>query len=196
MVQRMAADAGVPVEKLLNDRGTLSAREPERYVCGQVGLPTVRDILRELEKPGRDPRPEFHTASFREGVETLNDLEPGMILEGTVTNVTHSGTFVDIGVHQDGLVHISALADRFVKDPREVVKTGDIVRVKVMEVDSDRKRIGLSMRLGDASGPAPRAPRTKGETPRGQDRPGNSGTGPAPAEGTMGALLKQALEKR
>jgi uncharacterized protein len=109
----------------------------------------VRDILKELEKPGRDPRPEFKTASFREGVEDLKDLEPGMILEGVVTNVTNFGAFVDIGVHQDGLVHISALADKFVKDPREVVKAGDVVKVKVLEVDVKRRRVALTMRLSD-----------------------------------------------
>ena len=113
------------------------------------GLPTVIDILEELEKPGRDPRPEFKTATFQEGVETLEDLETGMVLEGTVTNVTDFGAFVDIGVHQDGLVHISALADKFVKHPRDVVKTGDLVKVKVMAVDLARKRISLTMRLGD-----------------------------------------------
>jgi uncharacterized protein len=115
----------------------------------RFGAPTVRDIITELHKPGRDPRPEFRTATFRDGVETLNDLIPGLLLEGVVTNVTNFGAFVDIGVHQDGLVHISALADHFVKDPRDVVKAGDIVKVKVLEVDLQRKRVALSMRLAD-----------------------------------------------
>jgi len=128
----------------------------------------VKDILRELEKPGRDPRPEFKTATFKEGVETLKDLSPGMSLEGVVTNVTNFGAFVDIGVHQDGLVHISALADRFVKDPHAVVKAGDVVKVKVLEVDLQRRRIALSMRLSDE--PAQPGPKPDGPKPR-QDRP-------------------------
>ena len=123
--------------------------KPQSFVDDTFGLPTVTDILRELEKPGRDPRPAFKTATFQEGVETLNDLKSGMILEGVVTNVAAFGAFVDIGVHQDGLVHISALANTFVKDPRDVVKPGDIVKVKVLEVDKDRKRIALSMRMDD-----------------------------------------------
>src|SRR5690606_13645836 len=118
----------------------------------KFGLPTITDILKELDKPGRDPRPEFKTAQFQDGVETLNDLVPGMILEGTVTNVTNFGAFIDIGVHQDGLVHISALSNTFIKDPREVVKAGDIVKAKVMEVDVPRKRIALSLRLDDTPG--------------------------------------------
>jgi uncharacterized protein len=118
-------------------------------VTDSTGLLTLQDIIQELKKPGRDPRPEFVTASFKEGVETIKDLTLSMILQGTVTNVTDFGAFVDIGVHQDGLVHISSLSDQFVKDPREVVKTGDIVKVKVMSVDIARKRIGLSMRLSD-----------------------------------------------
>ena len=119
----------------------------------------MRDIIRELDKPGRDPRPEFKTASFKEGVEKLTDLQPGMILEGVVTNVTNFGAFVDIGVHQDGLVHISVLSEKFVKDPREVVKAGDVVKVKVLEVDLPRKRISLTMRLtDDATAKPPRDP--------------------------------------
>jgi uncharacterized protein len=120
-----------------------------KYVDEKFGLPTVQDILKELEKPGRDPRPEFKAATFREGVEKLSDLEPGMMLEGVVTNVANFGAFVDIGVHQDGLVHVSALADKFVKDPHEVVKAGDIVKVKVLEVDLQRQRVALTMRMSD-----------------------------------------------
>jgi uncharacterized protein len=124
----------------------LKSLKPGDYSNEQFGLPTVIDIISELEKPGRDPRPEFKTAEFTDGIESLSDLKPGMKLEGVVTNVTNFGAFVDIGVHQDGLVHISHLADRFVKDPAEVVKAGDVVKVRVMEVDAQRKRIALSMK--------------------------------------------------
>ena len=117
----------------------------------KFGVPTVTDIIKELEKPGRDPRPEFKTAQFADGVETMNDLQPGMILEGAVTNVTNFGAFVDIGVHQDGLVHISSLSNKFVEDPHTVVKAGDIVKVKVLEVDLQRKRIALTMRLDETA---------------------------------------------
>ncbi len=137
------------VSSLIGDSSFLRSLKPVDFTSETVGLPTVTDIIAELDKPGRDPRPEFHMATFQEGVEKISDLRPDMVLEGTVTNVTNFGAFIDIGVHQDGLVHISALSDRFVKDPREVVKAGDIVRVKVMEVDEPRKRIGLSMRLTD-----------------------------------------------
>ena len=123
-------------------------------------MPTVKDILAELEKPGRDPRPEFKTATFMEGVEKLSDLKPGMMLEGVVTNVAAFGAFVDIGVHQDGLVHISALADTFVKDPRSIVKPGDVVKVKVLEVDPQRKRIALTMRMSDPVEKKPAGPRS------------------------------------
>ncbi len=199
VVERIVADTGFPVSKLLADRGVLGKLNPAKYTDERFGLPTVVDIFKELEKPGRDPRPEFKTASFQEGVETIKDLELGMVLEGTVTNVAAFGAFVDIGVHQDGLVHISALAEKFVKDPREVVKAGDIVRVKVMAVDVPRNRIGLSMRLGDEPGqddsanrprqgkPLPRASSAGSNKPGGQ-RPSASGPG------TMGALLQQALK--
>ena len=126
--------------------------KPQAFVDDTFGLPTVTDILRELEKPGRDPRPAFKAAVFKEGVETLKDLKPGMILEGAVTNVAAFGAFVDIGVHQDGLVHISAMSKTFIKDPREVVKPGDIVKVKVLEVEVARKRIALTLRLDDEVG--------------------------------------------
>jgi len=121
----------------------------EQYTDDRFGLPTVQDILKELEKPGRDPRPEFKAATFRDGIEELKDLLPGMLLEGTVTNVTNFGAFVDIGVHQDGLVHVSALSNKFIKDPHELVKAGQVVKVKVLEVDIPRKRIALTMRLTD-----------------------------------------------
>lgn len=137
------------VSDIIGDARFLQGLRAKDYTDEQFGLPTVTDILHELEKPGRDPRPEFKAAAFLEGVENISDLHPGMVLEGQVSNVTNFGAFVDIGVHQDGLVHISAMAKRFIKDPREVVKAGDIVKVKVMSVDAKRKRIGLSMRLDD-----------------------------------------------
>ncbi|MBS3667184.1 Tex family protein [Vreelandella boliviensis] len=149
LVERIAKQSGREVRGLIGDSAALKALKPADFADERFGVPTVNDILKELDKPGRDPRPEFKAAEFREGVETLNDLKLGMVLEGTVTNVTHFGAFVDIGVHQDGLVHISALSDRFIEDPRSVVKAGDIVTVKVMSVDIPRKRVGLSMRLDD-----------------------------------------------
>ena len=149
VVERILADIGKRAKDLIGDARLVRALQPERYTDERFGLPTVQDILKELEKPGRDPRPEFRTASFREGVEDVKDLEAGMTLEGVVTNVTNFGAFVDIGVHQDGLVHISALSNGFVKDPHAVVKAGDVVKVKVLEVDLPRKRIALTMRLAD-----------------------------------------------
>ncbi|MDR2787631.1 MAG: RNA-binding transcriptional accessory protein [Candidatus Accumulibacter sp.] len=154
LVERILADIEKGVKDVIGDTRLVRSLQASRYIDEKFGLPTVLDILGELEKPGRDPRPEFKTAVFREGVEDMKDLRPGMILEGTVTNVANFGAFVDIGVHQDGLVHISALADRFVKDPREIVKAGDVVRVKVLEIDLPRSRIALSMRLSDEALPA------------------------------------------
>ena len=150
VVQRILAATQRDIKSLIGDSVFLKTLAARDFTNEQFGLPTVTDILRELEKPGRDPRPEFKTATFQEGVEKLKDLLPGMVLEGIVTNVTNFGAFVDIGVHQDGLVHISALADKYVKDPHSVVKAGDIVKVKVVEVDEKRKRIALTMRLQDA----------------------------------------------
>ncbi|MBS8241891.1 RNA-binding transcriptional accessory protein [Marinobacter lipolyticus] len=152
VVEAIAAKNNRKVEGVIGDASFLRSLNPQDYVTEQFGLPTIKDIISELEKPGRDPRPEFRFASFEEGVETLGDLKPGMVLEGSVTNVTNFGAFVDIGVHQDGLVHISALSNTFVKDPREVVKAGGIVKVKVMDVDIPRKRIALSMRMDDQPG--------------------------------------------
>ena len=149
VVERIVRDCGREVKQLIGDTGFLRSVRPEQYTDERFGVPTVRDILRELEKPGRDPRPEFRAARFAEGVEELKDLQAGMVLEGVVSNVAAFGAFVDIGVHQDGLVHISALSDRYVKDPREVVKAGDVVKVKVLEVDVPRKRIALTCRLDD-----------------------------------------------
>jgi len=155
VVERIVARTGVPVKELLGKEAVLRGLTPDAFADAQFGVPTVKDILAELEKPGRDPRPAFKTAAFKEGVQAIGDLEPGMVLEGVVTNVANFGAFVDIGVHQDGLVHVSQLADRFVKDPREVVKAGDIVRVKVVEVDLKRKRIALSMKSQERAAAAP-----------------------------------------
>jgi protein Tex len=149
VVERILADINKGVKEVIGDSRSVRALKPEKYTDERFGLPTVQDILKELEKPGRDPRPDFKAASFREGIEDLKDLEPGMQLEGVITNVTNFGAFVDIGVHQDGLVHISALSNTFVKDPHTVVKAGDVVKVKVLEVDIPRKRIALTMRMSD-----------------------------------------------
>lgn len=154
VVRRILDRVGADLPSLIGNKGVLSRVRPEEFVDDTFGLPTVTDILAELDKPGRDPRPAFTTATFKEGVEKLADLEQGMILEGVVTNVAAFGAFVDVGVHQDGLVHVSALSTKFVEDPREVVKPGDIVKVKVQDVDIPRKRISLTMRLDDAA-PAP-----------------------------------------
>ncbi|WP_405422140.1 Tex family protein [Streptomyces erythrochromogenes] len=172
VVRAMGKTAGGEVAALIGNTSILRSLRPEQFVTEAFGLPTVTDILRELEKPGRDPRPAFKTATFKEGVEKIGDLAPGMILEGVVTNVAAFGAFIDIGVHQDGLAHVSALSKNFVKDPRDVVKPGDIVRVKVMEVDIPRKRISLTLRLEDEAG-AERgagAPRQREER-RGGGRP-------------------------
>lgn len=147
LVNQIAANSDQALESLVGNSAAVKQLNAHDFVTEQFGLPTIRDILSELEKPGRDPRPEFVTASFKEGVNTIQDLEEGMILEGVITNVANFGAFVDIGVHQDGLVHISQLANKFVKDPHEVVRTGDVVKVRVEEVDVRRKRIGLTMRL-------------------------------------------------
>lgn len=135
---------------LMGDVAALKSLDPSQFADERFGLPTVHDILLELEKPGRDPRPHFKTATFAEGIHDIKDLKPGMMLESTVTNVANFGAFVDIGVHQDGLVHVSQLADRFVKDPSALVKAGDVVKVRVVEVDLKRKRIALSMRKDEA----------------------------------------------
>ncbi len=155
VVRRIIDTAGGDISTLIGNTAVLRALQPADFVDGTVGLPTVTDILAELEKPGRDPRPAFSTATFAEGVDKISDLEPGMVLEGVVTNVAAFGAFVDVGVHQDGLVHVSAMAKTFVKDPRDVVKPGDVVRVKVLDVDVPRKRIGLTLRLDDSAAAKP-----------------------------------------
>ncbi|MFZ2872511.1 Tex family protein, partial [Zavarzinia sp.] len=167
VAKRIVAACGRDLRSLMGDAKLLKSLDPADFVDDRFGLPTVKDILSELEKPGRDPRPGFKTASFAEGVEEISDLKPGMILEGTVTNVANFGAFVDIGVHQDGLVHVSQLADRFIKDPAEVVKAGDVVKVKVLEVDAKRKRISLTMRKGEAP---PRDARPQPQPARGDQR--------------------------
>jgi len=198
LVERIAADTGRDLRSLIGDASFLKRLDPKKFTDETFGLVTVSDILSELEKPGRDPRPEFKTAEFQDGVETLQDLQLGMILEGVVTNVTNFGAFVDIGVHQDGLVHISALSEKFVKDPREAVKAGDVVKVKVMEVDIPRNRIALSMRMGDTPGEKIDGPRGGGDKrgggkPRPQSQPTQQ---PAPSNNAMASLFANAKQLR
>ena len=185
LVERILKKTGKDLGSVIGDARFLRGLNAEDFTDERFGVPTVEDILKELEKPGRDPRPEFKTATFQEGVEELKDLQTGMVLEGVVTNVTAFGAFVDIGVHQDGLVHISQLSTSFVKDPHTVVKAGDIVKVKVLEVDIPRKRIGLTMRLTDA---APRTERGqgRGEGLRGDDRHRDDRRGPPPGKAGAG----------
>ncbi len=203
LVQRILERTGKAVRELIGRPELLRGLNPQEFIDDRFGLPTVRDILAELEKPGRDPRPEFKTARFEEGVEELQHLRPGMVLEGVVTNVANFGAFVDIGVHQDGLVHISALADRFVKDPREVVRTGDLVKVKVLEVDLARKRIALSMRLDDqpsAQAKPATPPPSPAPTPKRQQQAASSNnrrtqTPSVPPSGALAEALAQALKR-
>ncbi|MGW2263951.1 Tex family protein [Streptomyces koyangensis] len=197
VVRRMAKAAG-GVDVLIGSAATLRSLNAQEFVDEKFGLPTVTDILRELEKPGRDPRPAFRTATFREGVEKLSDLEAGMVLEGVVTNVAAFGAFVDVGVHQDGLVHVSAMSRNFVKDPREVVKPGDIVKVKVMEVDAARKRISLTLRLDDEPGAAGggRERRGGGEGRSGGGRPAQGQGGGRQGERRGGARAPQQRQGR
>ena len=209
IARKIVASCGRDLRELMGNEGALKSLRAEDFVADNFGLPTVRDIFAELEKPGRDPRPSFKTASFTDGVEEMSDLKPGMVLEGTVTNVAAFGAFVDIGVHQDGLVHISQLADRFVKDPHEVVKTGDVVKVTVSEVDIPRKRIALSMRKDggasarddqNARGPA----KNQDRRPQGGKRPMQAGPKPNAASGgkpeagnsALGAALLDAMRNK
>lgn len=197
VVEKIADKHSREVKGLIGDSSFLRGLKAADYTDEKFGVPTVTDIIKELDKPGRDPRPEFKTANFQDGVNEITDLVPGMILEGTVTNVTNFGAFVDIGVHQDGLVHISALSHTFVKDPREAVKAGDIVKAKVMEVDVPRKRIALSLRLDDTPGEKVEG-KKGGERPQSQNQQRNAQrNNPAPAAvGSMGALLQQAMKKK
>ncbi|MDT5315875.1 MAG: protein Tex [Mycobacterium sp.] len=201
VVRRILDRSGVTLAELIGDERSLRALRPAEFADDRFGIPTVTDILAELEKPGRDPRPAFSTATFAAGVEKVADLKVGMVLEGVVTNVAAFGAFVDVGVHQDGLVHVSAMSDRYVSDPHEVVKSGQVVKVKVLEVDVDRQRIGLTLRLNDtpqqrggqggqARGPAPK---NRGERPNPHRQQKNSGRrDSAPAAGSMAQALRDA----
>ena len=190
VVARILVRSGRGLHDILGNAAFLQTLDPAHFTDDRFGLPTVRYILAELEKPGRDPRPEFKTAVFKEGVEKMTDLQPGMVLEGVVTNVANFGAFVDIGVHQDGLVHISALADRFIKDPREVVKAGQVVKVKVLEIDLKRQRVALTLRLNDPL-PDSRDQPAKAEPPTGRrERGSRPPAPPAPVESRPGALAE------
>jgi len=172
VVERIIVQTGRPIDQIMGHGQWLKTLRPEQFAADPFGPVTVRDILAELEKPGRDPRPDFKVARFNEGVESIADLRPGMVLEGTVSNVAQFGAFVDLGVHQDGLIHVSQLANRFVQDARQVVKTGQIVKVKVLEVDLARGRIGLTLKL-DVQ-PAPRSAENRHQA-AGRDRQGPGG---------------------
>ena len=200
VVRRILSATKSDIRALIGNAEILRQVKPQSFVDDTFGLPTVTDILRELEKPGRDPRPAFKAAVFMDGVEKVSDLKPGMVLEGAVTNVAAFGAFVDVGVHQDGLVHISAMSRTFIKDPRDVVKPGDIVRVKVLDVDVPRKRIALTLRLDDEIGPA--SDRATRSAPRQQDRPlsksqQRAAAQPAPSGGgALAEALKRAAERQ
>ncbi|MCV3765516.1 Tex family protein [Rhizobium sp. TRM95796] len=195
VARRIVAACGRDLRSIMGDSATLKKLDPRQFIDDKFGLPTVKDIIAELEKPGRDPRPEFKTATFADGIEEISDLRPGMMLEGTVTNVAAFGAFVDIGVHQDGLVHVSELADRFIKDPHEVVKAGDIVKVRVVEVDAKRKRIALSMKK-EASGPRePREDRNRGGSAGANYRQA-APKQPQPSQGAFGAALMEAMKRK
>ena len=190
VVRRILAATGSTASQLVGDAATLDALQPAQFTDDRFGLPTVTDILRELGKPGRDPRPAFATATFAEGIETLEDLQPGMVLEGVVTNVAAFGAFVDVGVHQDGLVHVSAMSRSFVSDPRSVVKPGDVVRVKVLSVDVPRRRISLTLRLDDDEAPRPAGRRARTEDRSVQNKnPGRTDSG---SSGALADALRRA----
>jgi uncharacterized protein len=212
LVERIAQQQQRPIDSLIGDKALLKRLNPADYTDEQFGLPTVSDILQELEKPGRDPRPSFKAVEFKAGVTDMSHLKPGMTLSGVITNVTHFGAFVDVGVHQDGLVHISALSDSFIKDPRDVVKVGDIVKVKVMNLDIERRRIGLTMRLTDApddqaeskkKNPSQTANKTSNlskAAQKGKNQPNNKnrksqGKASEPSGGIMAMALAEALKK-
>jgi uncharacterized protein len=191
VVRRILAATKSDIKALIGNTEIVRQLKPQTFVDETFGLPTVTDILRELEKPGRDPRPAFKTAVFKEGVEEIKHLKPGMVLEGTVTNVAAFGAFVDIGVHQDGLVHISAMSRTFIKDPREVVKPGDIVKVKVLDVEVARKRIALTLRLDDEAGSKKEL--SSGDNVRMPAK--NSSRGKQPAQESGGGALAEALRR-
>ncbi len=213
VVRRMLESTGQKLTSLIGNTVALQSIRPADYVDDSFGLPTVTDIISELDKPGRDPRPTFKTATFKEGVEEIKHLKPGMTLEGVVTNVAAFGAFIDIGVHQDGLAHVSALSKSFVRDPHDVVKSGDVVMVKVLEVDVPRKRISLTLRLDDEvtpGAPKERGGQSRGNQGRGGQGRGNQGRGgqgrggqgtagqgnrprkEAPADGAMADALRRA----
>jgi uncharacterized protein len=196
LVNRILADLDRDIQSVIGDSASLKRVVPAKYADERFGVPTVADVIKELEKPGRDPRPEFKTARFQEGVNTVADLKPGMQLEGVVTNVANFGAFVDIGVHQDGLVHISMLSDKFVKDPREVVKAGQVVKVKVLEVDIKRQRVALTMRLSDKPPAATAAGSARRDNaPRERDFQRNQAprNAPAPAASPLAAAFAKAI---
>lgn len=197
VAKKIVAACGRDLRSVMGDSAALKSLDPKQFIDEQFGLPTVKDIIAELEKPGRDPRPSFKTATFADGVDEITDLKPGMLLEGTVTNVAAFGAFVDIGVHQDGLVHVSQLADRFIKDPHEVVKAGDVVKVRVVEVDVKRKRIGLTMRKdGGEAAPAPmREKGNAGAMRHASAKPQTRNEG-SQSGGALAAALAEAMKKR
>ena len=196
LVERILASVGKDIGEVMG-QGALKGLSPADFTDDKFGVPTVQDIFAELEKPGRDPRPEFKTATFQEGIETLADLKRDMILEGVVTNVAAFGAFVDIGVHQDGLVHVSAMANKFVKDPHEIVKPGQIIKVKVLDIDEKRQRISLTMRLEDAAGVTPPSSETRADSARGprERRPMEPKRAPQP-RGVLGLALERAKQKK
>ena len=206
LVERIGKETNKPIKAMIGDRAFLKSLKPAQFADAVFGVPTISDILVELEKPGRDPRPEFKTAAFLEGVEKITDLKPGMTLEGVVTNVTNFGAFVDVGVHQDGLVHISEMADKFVRDPREVVKAGDVVKVRVKEVDAGRKRIALTMKSGtiqsfERSTPAAFGSRTTAAaTTKSHSAPSKGATAKqtsgSDGESALAAALRRAQEQQ
>lgn len=196
VAKKIVAACGRDVRSLMGDSVALKALDPRVFVDERFGLPTVRDIIAELEKPGRDPRPGFKTATFADGVDDIKDLKPGMLLEGTVTNVAAFGAFVDIGVHQDGLVHVSQLADRFIKDAHEVVKAGDVVKVRVVDVDIKRKRIALSMRKDGGEGGASKGPRDNGGGKPAPRAPAPPRQPERPSQGAFGAALAEAMKRK
>jgi uncharacterized protein len=203
LVEKILAAINKKAADIMGNREALRGLSPTQFVDERFGLPTIRDIFAELEKPGRDPRPEFKTATFRDGIEKISDLTPGLLLEGVVTNVAAFGAFIDIGVHQDGLVHVSAMATRFIKDPHEVVKAGDVVQIKVLEVDVKRQRIALTMRLDDEVGAtaaggdgAVRAPRREQGGAGGARHGGNAGSaGARRSEPVAGSAMAEAFAK-
>jgi uncharacterized protein len=194
LVRRILGAAKTDIKSLMGNAAELRKFKPQQFADADYGLPTVADVLAELEKPGRDPRPAFRTATFQEGVEKLSDLRPGMTLEGVVTNVAAFGAFVDVGVHQDGLVHISAMSKNFVKDPRALVKPGDVVRVKVLDIDAARKRISLTMRLDDPVGERAVAKRPDAGGARAQRTKEEAKTSPMGATGALGEALLAAMK--